>query len=80
MFSSVMNNTGDIIHEFTHDGREIRTRTDAATSPSITIYVGLTYCATEASRGSSNSTYKGLRPSLYTPCIGVAIYCYLHIL
>ena len=32
---------------------------DAAISPSIAIYVVLTYCATEASlKGSSNSTYK----------------------
>ena len=45
---SLYNQTGNIIHAFTHDGRGIRTRTDAATSPSTAVYV-LTYCATEAS-------------------------------
>ena len=39
---------------------EIRTHTDAATSPSIVMYVTLTYSAIEASpkTGSSNSAYK----------------------
>ena len=69
--SCLYNDTGDIIHAFTHNGRGIRTRPDAATSPRIAMYVVLTYCATEASRGSSNSTIKGLRPSQYTPFIGV---------
>ena len=70
------NHTGDIIHAFTHDGRRIRSRTDAATSPSISMYVVLTYRATEASnkKGSSNSTIKGLQPSQYTPFTGVPIF------
>ena len=45
--SCLYNRTGDIIHAFTHDGREIRTRTDAATSPSIAMYFVLTYSAAE---------------------------------
>ena len=41
--------TGDIIHVRFHDGRGIRTRTDAATSPSIAKYSASTYYATETS-------------------------------
>ena len=43
--SHLYNHTGDIIHVLTHDGRGIRTRTDVATSPSIAMYVVLTYAA-----------------------------------
>ena len=52
--------TGDIIDALFHDWRGIRTRTDAATSPSIAKYGASTYCATETSpkKGSSNSTDK----------------------
>ena len=47
--SCLYNHTGDIIHAFFHDRRGIRTRTDAATSPSIAKYGASTYCATETS-------------------------------
>ena len=43
------NPTEDIIHSFTHDGRGIRTRTDATTSPIIAMYIVLTFCTTVAS-------------------------------
>ena len=58
--SRLYNHTGDIIRAFTNDGRGIRIRTDAATSPSTAMYVVLTYCANEDSqkKGSSNSTNK----------------------
>ena len=36
--SRLYNHTGDTIHAFTHDGRGIRIRTDAARSPSIAMY------------------------------------------
>ena len=54
------NHTGDIIHAIVHDERGIRTRMDAATSPSTAMYVVSTYCATETSlqKRSSNSTDK----------------------
>ena len=41
--------TRDIIHVFVHNKHEIRTHTDAATSPSIAMYVVSTYCPTENS-------------------------------
>ena len=47
--SCLYNHIGATVHAFTHDRCGIRTRTDAATSPSIAMYVVLTYCATEAS-------------------------------
>ena len=40
-------NEANINHVFVLDGRGSRTRTNAATSPNIAIYVVSTYCATE---------------------------------
>ena len=54
--SRLYNLTGDIIHAFTRVGRGIRIRTNAATSPSIAMYVVLTYFAIEAS--PKNRKYK----------------------
>ena len=55
----LFSHTGDVIHVFGHCKRGIRTHMDAATSPSIAMYVVSTYCATETSpKGSSNSTAK----------------------
>ena len=76
--SRLYNHTGDIINAFSHDGRGIRTRTDALCD------VRRPYLLRNRSfapkMGSSNSTIKGLWPSQYTPFIGVTIYFYLQIL
>ena len=45
--SRLFSHTGDIIHVFVHGGREIQTLMDAATSPSIRMYVISIYCATD---------------------------------
>ena len=45
--SCLYNHTGDIIHAFFHDWRGIRTRVEAATSPSIAKYGASTFCAIE---------------------------------
>ena len=44
----LFNHTGDISHAIVH-GRGVRTRLDAATSPSIAMYGISTDCATETS-------------------------------
>ena len=62
--SRLYNHTRDIIHVFTQDGRGIRTRMDAATSPSIAMYVVLTYCATEVSPKEEDQIVK-LKDSVY---------------
>ena len=54
----------DLIHVFTHGGRGIRTCTDAATSPSIAMYVVLTYCAAEASTKKAQSKHYGHHSTL----------------
>ena len=61
--SRLFSHTGDIIHVLVHGGREIQTLMDAATSPSIRMYVISIYCATEPppppnKKGSSNSKDK----------------------
>ena len=49
MEATLVSHTGDIIHAFFHDCRGIRTRTDAATSPSIAKCGASTDGATETS-------------------------------
>ena len=53
----LFSHTGDIIHVFAHDARGIRTCTDAATSPSIAMYVVSTYYATETSSKKEDKDY-----------------------
>ena len=48
--SCLYNHIGDITHAYSHVERRIQTQKYTATSPSIAMYVVLTYCATETSQ------------------------------